>query len=50
MENIFSYGNVIIVCSVELILFLYEGHSPLPMRKKNPFRNEVENQQITENR
>lgn len=34
IENIFSYGNVIVVYSVELISFLYEGHSPLPMRKK----------------
>lgn len=50
IENIFSYGNVIIVYSVELILFLYEGDSPMPMRKKNPSRNGVENQQITESR
>lgn len=30
----FSYGKVIIVYSVELISFLYEGCSPLPMGKK----------------
>lgn len=34
IENIFYYGNVIIVYSVELIAFLYEGRSPLSMRKK----------------
>lgn len=50
VENIFSYGNVIIVYFAELISFLYEGHNPLPLRKKNPFRNGVENQQITESR
>lgn len=50
IENTFYYGNVIIVYSVELISFLYEGRSPLPMREKNPFRNGVENQQITESR
>lgn len=34
IENIFSYENLIIVYSVELIPFLCEGHSLLPMRKK----------------
>lgn len=38
IENIFYYGNVIIVYSVELISFLYEGRSPLSMRKKKSFQ------------